>query len=69
MVIPPTSPAIGKAIVELGLPDDFLIVLIGRNGEYQLPNGGTCLLAGDKLLVLSERNAFDHVQSHINATG
>ena len=69
MVIPPTSPAIGKAIVELGLPDDFLIVLIGRNGEYQLPNGGTCLLAGDKLLVLSERNAFDHVQSQINATG
>lgn len=69
MVIPPNSLGIGKAIVELGLPDEFLIVLIGRNGEYQLPNGGTCLLAGDKLLVLAERNAFDHVQSQINAIG
>jgi len=69
LVIPPDSTAIGKAIVELGLPDEFLIVLIARNGEYQLPNGGTCLCSGDRLLVLSERDAFQQVQSHINATG
>ncbi len=69
MAIPPNSLAIGKAIVELGLPDEFLIVLIARNGEYQLPNGGTCLQAGDKLLVLSERDAFQRVQSQINAAG
>lgn len=69
LVIPHGSPVAGKAIVELGLPAEFLIVLIARNNTYQLPNGGTCLAPGDILLVLSERDAFQHVQSQVQATG
>ncbi|MBM3134388.1 MAG: hypothetical protein FJZ89_03695 [Chloroflexi bacterium] len=68
LVIPAGSSADGKAIVELGLPAEFLVVLISRNDEYLIPSGGTTLLAGDTLLVLAAKEIFQRVQSQVGAT-
>lgn len=45
------SSVIGKSIVELNLPHDFLILLIHRSGEYFKPTGSTILNENDMLLI------------------
>jgi cell volume regulation protein A len=42
---------IGKSIVELDLPHDFLILLIKRENEYFKPTGSTILQYNDMVLV------------------
>lgn len=61
LAVPPHSPMVGKAIVELGLPDDFLVVLIARQNEFVMPSGGTIIEAGDTLLALADAKTFDEV--------
>jgi len=43
--------------MQLGLPAGVLIVLITRDDDSIVPNGGTVLQEGDKLVVLA--NATD----------
>lgn len=45
------SPAAGKRIIDLRLPEQVLIVLIARNAEHIVPTGSTELQAGDHILV------------------
>ncbi len=52
--IPDGCTAVGKPLVELGLPNTALISLIQRKEKYIVPNGTTRLEAGDKLFVISE---------------
>lgn len=59
--IPSDSVMAGKAIVELGLPAHFLIVLIARDSDFVVPSGGTAVQGGDTLLVLSDKASFDDV--------
>ncbi|MCL4261682.1 MAG: potassium/proton antiporter [Anaerolineae bacterium] len=59
--IPPDSPMVGKAIVELGLPADFLIMLIARNDDFVMPSGGTVVQGDDTLLVLSDKESLEEV--------
>lgn len=47
------SPACGKAIFELHLPTDFLVILIARGETFLIPNGGTILQPGDVMLSLT----------------
>jgi len=61
--VPPNSKIAGKAIVELELPADFLVLLVARGGDFLVPSGGTVLHSGDTLLVLSEKVSFDEVQA------
>jgi cell volume regulation protein A len=56
----------GKAIVELGLPADFLVVLIGRENDFVVPSGGTVLRGGDTLLVLSDQKSYHEVEARFN---
>jgi cell volume regulation protein A len=46
----------GKQILELGLPEKVLIILINREGKFFIPRGTTEVLDHDKLLILSELN-------------
>ncbi len=62
MPVPPGSPMAGKAIVDLDLPDEFLVILIARENDFVQPSGGTVILAGDTLLVLSDKESFEQVQ-------
>jgi cell volume regulation protein A len=56
LVLPVGSRAVGRPLVELGIPQDTLVVLIGRNDQYLVPNGGTVLEAGDTLLALAGKD-------------
>jgi potassium/hydrogen antiporter len=59
------SSAAHRSIVELGLPPAFLIVLIRRDGESLIPNGGTQILPGDRLLVLADEDEFSRVAARL----
>lgn len=61
LAVPPHSPMVGKAIVELGLPNNFLVVLIARQNDFVMPSGGTIIEAGDTLLALADAKTFDEV--------
>jgi potassium/hydrogen antiporter len=63
MPIPTGSLADGRRIVEMDLPDEFLVILIARGEEFLVPSGGTTLQGGDVMLVLSEKEAFERVKN------
>lgn len=52
--IPASSPAVGKAVMQLALPKNALIVLIHRDGKYITANGDTEIMPHDHLLVMAD---------------
>ncbi len=46
----------GSTLKEISLPENTLVVLVCRDGDYFVPQGKTELLLGDKLLVVSDRH-------------
>jgi cell volume regulation protein A len=56
MIVPYNSAVAGKSIVELGMPQDSLIVLVSRDDNFLVPSGGTVLQEGDTILVLVNKN-------------
>ncbi len=46
----------GSRLSDISLPDNTLVVMVCRDGDYFVPRGNAELVAGDKLLVLSDRN-------------
>lgn len=66
--IPAQSWVIGKAIYELALPLEYLIVLIGRDGSWFIPNGSIQLQEKDILLGLSSAEMEDEIEQIISAS-
>ncbi len=62
LIISNHSGARGKSIMELGLPVGALVVSINRDGESMVPGGGTVLEAGDRLLILADRETLTEVR-------
>lgn len=56
--VSPASVVVGKQIVDLHLPDDVLVMLIGRGNDFVVPRGGTVLHADDTMLVLAKPGAL-----------
>jgi cell volume regulation protein A len=54
IIIPKDCTAVGKQIVQLGLPRTTLISIIQRGSKYITPNGSTILQPEDKLFIISE---------------
>lgn len=46
----------GETLKEITLPDNTLVMMVCRDGDYFVPQGKTRLEYGDKLLVISDRN-------------
>jgi len=63
LVIPQNSEAIGKQLVELGLPESAIIVLIKREDKSIVPRGGTMIEPQDKLLILAENDDLPKIKS------
>lgn len=63
LIVPYNSDVIGKPIVEVGLPQDSLIVLISRNDNFIVPSGGTALQEGDTILVLVNKENLPDVRT------
>jgi len=57
----------GQRVLDLGLPDGVLMVLIDRQGVAIVPSGSTVVLEGDKLLVLTGPNEASAVRSLFQA--
>jgi trk system potassium uptake protein TrkA len=53
VTLPETSPCRGKAIRELPLPSDTVIVSVIRGGKLVIPRGDTTLDAGDEIVAVS----------------
>jgi potassium/hydrogen antiporter len=64
-IVPYESAVIGKSLVELGLPQDTLVVLIGRDDEYIVPSGGTVVQEGDTLLVLASAGNVPEIRAKL----
>lgn len=52
-----------RAIVDLGLPPKFLIVLVGRNAEYIIPSGALVLEPGDTILAIADKDSLEGAQT------
>ncbi len=52
--VPPGSGAAGRALVDLHLPSEVLIVLVQRESGQVVPTGSTEIEAGDHLMVLAD---------------
>ena len=67
LTIPAGSFADGKAIVELHLPRDVLVILIGRGDEFLVSTGSTSLQADDTLLILADQDQYRTVAGSLTA--
>jgi cell volume regulation protein A len=54
--------AAGARVRELGLPREALVSVLVREGEALLPRGSTRIHAGDRLHILTRREAMDEVR-------
>ena len=57
----------GRSLKRVHLPDNTLVVMVCRDGDYFVPKGNTQLQLGDKLLILSDRN--EELQAHYKEYG
>jgi cell volume regulation protein A len=57
----------GNTLNKVSLPDNTLVVMVCRDGDYFVPKGNAELQMGDKLLILSDRN--DELQTHYKEYG
>jgi potassium/hydrogen antiporter len=65
--IPPSSPAVGKRLLDLGLPKPAYVVLISRKGRSFVPDGSTVIEAGDSLLVFADQPSAIRLRSMFDA--
>lgn len=65
LTLPEGSPWVGQRIFDLMLPDDVLIVLIGRGQRMIVPRGTTAFEAGDRVLVLASDSALRALRAEI----
>ncbi|MEO0128497.1 MAG: potassium/proton antiporter [candidate division WOR-3 bacterium] len=61
LIVPFESEVVNKPIVEIGFPQDCLIVLIVRGENFIVPSGGTILEPGDTLLFLANKNSLKKI--------
>jgi cell volume regulation protein A len=61
------SAAVGKQIVELGLPKQVVIMMIGRNQHAFIPTGRSILQAHDTLLVFADTDMLRETLKIIDA--
>ncbi|MCO6503156.1 MAG: hypothetical protein J5I28_08725, partial [Acidimicrobiales bacterium] len=59
IVVEPGSPAVGKAIVDLGLPPGVVIGGISRNETTFIPDGSSIIREGDHIIYFALPEAID----------
>lgn len=58
-----------KRIVDYGLPESLIIVMIEREGQFLRPHGSTVLKGGDKLTILSDQlEDFNRFKSQVTGS-
>lgn len=67
MTIPQASAAVGKRLLDLELPKEALVILIGRKGRCFVPDGSTVLETNDSLLVFTDQASSLRLQATLHA--
>lgn len=57
----PDSPAVGKRVKELRVPEDCIIVSVRRNRQILIPHGDTSIEAGDKVVAFAAGESLPQV--------
>ena len=65
LVIPPDASAVGKQVVDLGLPTGTLIILMQKGDERFVPVGSTVIGAKDTLLLLTTDEMTESVRARL----
>jgi potassium/hydrogen antiporter len=65
--VPPDSPAAGKQILELGLPEGALIILVSKAETCLIPSGSTILDPGDQLLIFAAPQEIPQIRGLLGA--
>ncbi len=60
-----SSPAVGKAVLDLNLPRWALLILVTREGTSFVPQGSTVLLEGDIVLLATRKEDLFDLMSEI----
>ena len=68
LTIPPDASAVGQQVVDLGLPEGALIILMQKEGERFVPSGSTVIEAGDTLLLLTTDDMVESVRARFLET-
>ncbi len=61
IIIKEKSHAVGRAIKDLGLPANVLVIAIERGEDVIIPEGGTVVELGDSVYVFVRRNLVDRI--------
>lgn len=61
IIVKGKSYAEGKAIKELGLPQNVLVIAIEREDQVIIPEGSTVIKEGDSMYVFVRRNLVDRI--------
>lgn len=69
VVIDEDSTVVGKAIFEIKLPKDYLVVLIARGDEFLIPNGSIELQKKDRMLGLAQPETHQKVLNMLYQSG
>lgn len=65
--IPKGSSAVGRSVLKLGLPAGAMIVLIHRDEKYITASGETEIMAGDHLLVMTDKESVAKIHECFQA--
>jgi cell volume regulation protein A len=68
IIVPGNSPASGLRIVDLNLPEEALVVLIKRDGQFLIPRGGITLQGGDQVLIAADADAMARTRELLEGT-
>ena len=61
--VPPDSPALGRPLRELGIPDDCILPLVIREGkEAIIPYGNTMLQPGDQVIAVTSEASEETIR-------
>jgi cell volume regulation protein A len=67
--VPLGSPAAGRSIMSLHLPEDLLVVLVARDDSFSIARGSTVVRPGDRLLVLAHEASLDETRRRLGLPG
>ncbi len=67
VTIPEGSAVVGKQILDLHLPEESLMMLIGRTGGMVVPRGDTIIQVGDKVLILANKPMQEQVRQKLES--
>jgi trk system potassium uptake protein TrkA len=63
--VPPSSSRTGKKVGELAVPGEFLVVTVLRRGKAIIPDAGTVLEEGDRLMAVVKTKALGEIKKRL----